>query len=371
MIAVTGANGFVGGALCRDLAARGLTVRPLSRVAGYTLAGPVPPLDGVSAVVHCAHDMTAPRLNVDGTWRLLDAAFRAGVGQFVFVSSLAAHAGARSAYGRAKWELEQRLAHVTGLTVSVVKPGTVLGDGGLFRAGPPDGRRPAGAAGVLRPRAAADGADRRPVRRRGGGPPAAAHRHVRRRRAGRRAGGRVLPGRGGQIRPAAAAGAAAGRAGPAGRPRRRAGRRAGCRSRRTTCSGSNTWSPSTRPPRRRPWASRRATSMRHWRHCNDEPAGRPPPPLVGVRLLRPDAGRRRRADRLGRGRPALAAAVAGAHGLPRRGRRLPRPDRHRQGRRHAGRGHAGGDRVSGRGGVRADVPTAGPRRAGVGRGAGG
>ncbi len=132
-VAVTGASGFVGGAVCRDLAARGLTVVPMSRATGYALSDPAPTIAaGVATIVHCAHDPTDPRLNVDGTWRLLDAAFRAGVRQFVFVSSLAAHAGARSAYGRAKWDLERRLAGVNGLTVTVIKPGTVLGNGGLF-----------------------------------------------------------------------------------------------------------------------------------------------------------------------------------------------------------------------------------------------
>jgi nucleoside-diphosphate-sugar epimerase len=130
VIAVTGANGFIGSALCRDLTARGATVRPLARPA-FDLARPAVG-DGVRAVVHCAHDFTDPPLNIDGTLRLLDACVGSGVVQFVFISSLAAHAGAESTYGRTKWELECRLAAVTGLTVTILKPGTVLGPGGLF-----------------------------------------------------------------------------------------------------------------------------------------------------------------------------------------------------------------------------------------------
>jgi NADH dehydrogenase len=132
-IAVTGANGFIGSALCRNLTRRGATVRPLTRATGYDLAGAVPALVGVGTVVHCAHDFRSPAANVDGTLRLFEACHRDGVGQFVFVSSLAAHATAGSGYGRGKWDLENRLARLAGpTTLTVVRPGTVLGSGGLF-----------------------------------------------------------------------------------------------------------------------------------------------------------------------------------------------------------------------------------------------
>ena len=74
-------------------------------------------------------------MNVDGTLTLLDACVRGGVEQFVHVSSMAAHAGARSVYGRVKWDLERQLADAaagTSVTLTIVKPGTVLGRGGLF-----------------------------------------------------------------------------------------------------------------------------------------------------------------------------------------------------------------------------------------------
>ena len=131
VIAITGANGFIGSALCRDLTTRGATVRPLTRASGFDLASPTVG-EGATTVIHCAHDFTSPQLNVEGTLRLLDACVRGGVGQFVFISSLAAHAGADSAYGRTKWELENRLAAAIGPVVTILKPGTVLGPGGLF-----------------------------------------------------------------------------------------------------------------------------------------------------------------------------------------------------------------------------------------------
>ncbi len=138
MIAITGANGFVGSALCRHLSQRGDAVRPLSRAAGYDLTADVPSLAGVRAVVHCAHDFTSDAANRDGTLRLLDACARDGVQQFVFISSLAAHAGARSTYGRGKWDLETRLTRPVRFSgqeapiVTILKPGTILGNGGLF-----------------------------------------------------------------------------------------------------------------------------------------------------------------------------------------------------------------------------------------------
>jgi nucleoside-diphosphate-sugar epimerase len=78
-------------------------------------------LEGVDRVVHVAGVTAASRpslyreVNVEGTRRLAEAAAAAGVGRFVFVSSLAARGpdGARgpvSAYGRSKREAEEALA---------------------------------------------------------------------------------------------------------------------------------------------------------------------------------------------------------------------------------------------------------------------
>lgn len=141
-VVITGATGFIGRALVDHLATGGVPVRALSRSrslperAGvtqhaYDLAGPVPReiLADAAVVVHAAWDVSGPAapaatLNVAAA-RTLAAACREAGARAIFVSSFAAHPGARSHYGRSK------LAAETAFD-TVVKPGLVAGDGGLF-----------------------------------------------------------------------------------------------------------------------------------------------------------------------------------------------------------------------------------------------
>ena len=151
-IAVTGASGLVGGALCDALARRGHRVRALTRapdprlaaMAGVTrfacsLPEQIDPasLRGCDAVIHCAYVTRfrsmaeAVRVNETGTTRLLAAARDAGVPRFVFVSTTSAHADARSYYGQSKHRLEQLLDPARDL---VLRPGLVVSSrGGLFQ----------------------------------------------------------------------------------------------------------------------------------------------------------------------------------------------------------------------------------------------
>jgi len=169
-IAVTGASGFVGQALCASLRAQGRTVLPLVRTAGPTdpigarAVGDMgsgarwsSALKGIDCVVHCAArvhvlrdedpDPLAAfrRVNVAGTHALAMAASAAGVRRLVFLSSLKvlgeqtppgapfhAHSppSPQDAYGQSKWEAEQALWEVsstTGLEVVVVRPPLVYG----------------------------------------------------------------------------------------------------------------------------------------------------------------------------------------------------------------------------------------------------
>lgn len=171
---VTGANGFVGSAVCRQAASRGLAVRGAVRTSSASEEGGVKPvavgaidghtdwagaLQGCQCVIHTAarvHVMNESssdplsefrRVNVDGTLHLARQAAAAGVRRFVFVSSVkvngegtgpqrpykASDAPApQDAYGVSKAEAEQglsRIASETGLEVAIVRPPLVYGPG--------------------------------------------------------------------------------------------------------------------------------------------------------------------------------------------------------------------------------------------------
>lgn len=166
---VTGATGFVGGHLVRELVAAGHAVRALSRsTAGDAVcrslgAQPVrgdlgdtralaQGMAACSAVFHAAADTsTDPRhrarqteTNVEGTRRLLQAAQEAGVEAFMFTSSISSYShlvrgpldedtpqlGGRSRvhYERSKYEAEQRV-RASPLPWTVFHPTHVLGPG--------------------------------------------------------------------------------------------------------------------------------------------------------------------------------------------------------------------------------------------------
>ena len=103
---------------------------PLERPA-YDLARPeVPDLAGVQIVIHCAH-AREQNVNRPGAERLFHAARRAGVRSIVFLSSLASDREAHSRYGREKSEIESLLDPRRDV---ILRPGLVVGDGGLFAA---------------------------------------------------------------------------------------------------------------------------------------------------------------------------------------------------------------------------------------------
>ncbi len=165
LVALTGATGFIGRHLLADLTARGYRVRVLLRrpvavppgaasaVVG-DLTRPInmaAALSDVDAVIHSAglaHAMSgAPEddyrtLNTEATARLAQAAERARVRRFVFLSSIRAQTGASAPgvateadaphptdpYGRSKLEAERALA-ATGLDWAALRPVLVYGPG--------------------------------------------------------------------------------------------------------------------------------------------------------------------------------------------------------------------------------------------------
>lgn len=170
-LCVTGANGFVGRALCRSAIKQGCIVRGAVRTPSQLSAGVeatiigaidgatdwVRALDGVDVVIHCAarvHVMNDKavdpmaeflKTNVEGTANLAYQAVKAGVKRLVFVSSVKVNGEQSSegkpfteddlpapqdAYGISKWEAEQtllKIAQETGLEVVIVRPPLIYG----------------------------------------------------------------------------------------------------------------------------------------------------------------------------------------------------------------------------------------------------
>jgi nucleoside-diphosphate-sugar epimerase len=170
IVAITGASGFVGRALCRHLRERGVAVRALNRSGPTTdtswALGDLGPetdwgqsLQGVDCVIHCAARVhmvsdtdpdplrTYRRVNVEGSRSLAVAAAAAGVRRLVFLSSLKVHGeqttpgrpftsdmrpAPQDHYGQSKWEAELALREVaakTGLELVVVRPPLIYGPG--------------------------------------------------------------------------------------------------------------------------------------------------------------------------------------------------------------------------------------------------
>lgn len=171
---ITGATGFVGRFLCKQLLTEGWSVRGTllpsestsSLVASVEpvvveLLGPETPwshtLTGIDTIIHLAarvHIMSDPSLdplaefrkvNTQGTKHLAREAAKAGVKRLIFVSSIKVN-GEESAipytedssaqpsdpYGISKWEAEQALRQIeaeTGLEVVIVRPTLVYGPG--------------------------------------------------------------------------------------------------------------------------------------------------------------------------------------------------------------------------------------------------
>lgn len=149
-VVVTGANGFLGTALCRRFAEAGWAVRAGVRepgryqapAAGITAfrcnlpdAVDEAAFEGADVCLHAAYVTQfrtvaeAKRVNFEGTRRVLALARCQPACYFLFVSSCSAHEGALSLYGRSKLALEKELDPKRD---GAIRPGLVLGHDGLF-----------------------------------------------------------------------------------------------------------------------------------------------------------------------------------------------------------------------------------------------
>ncbi len=143
-IFISGINGFVGRNLGRYFSNLGWTVSGSSRQR-VELDFPVSELfvydlkdepqrsffQGVDSFVHCAHDFSrqAYEINLRGSQELLAMAQQEKVRKMIFISSYSADAQAKSLYGKTKFKIEQLFLEKDG---SVVRPGLVVGRGGMF-----------------------------------------------------------------------------------------------------------------------------------------------------------------------------------------------------------------------------------------------
>ena len=169
---VTGANGFIGKALCKTLSKQGYSVRESVRKIDKTSSAQqiavgeinaatdwTDALIGIDAVVHLAarvHVMNETatdalaayrKVNVEGSLHLAQAAVKAGVKRFIFMSSVKVNGegtpfghpytpedlpAPADPYGVSKYEAEialQQLAKDTGLEVVIIRPPLIYGPG--------------------------------------------------------------------------------------------------------------------------------------------------------------------------------------------------------------------------------------------------
>ncbi|SKC18991.1 Nucleoside-diphosphate-sugar epimerase [Kosakonia radicincitans] len=152
IVAVTGATGFIGQHIVRDLLSHGFSVRALTRNANRpprenvtwiqgslddreALAGL---LNGADYVVHCAGQVRGhtedvfTHCNVTGSLRLMQVARQMGrCKRFLFISSLAARHPELSWYANSKFVAEQRLIEMAAshIALGIFRPTAVYGPG--------------------------------------------------------------------------------------------------------------------------------------------------------------------------------------------------------------------------------------------------
>jgi nucleoside-diphosphate-sugar epimerase len=163
-VVLTGATGFLGGAVLRRLLERGDEVLALGRPgidippgvegAAFDLADPRPPqgMRPGDVVIHCAALLSHAkeereaflRANTESVRVLAHAAREAGAALFQFISTVSALGPTGTAerplredfpfrpaslYGESKMLAEQALAGIAGLRVQILRPGVIYGPG--------------------------------------------------------------------------------------------------------------------------------------------------------------------------------------------------------------------------------------------------
>ncbi len=152
-ILITGAAGFLGSKVVELALARGHEPRAFVRrsedASSLSLssalifigdmtdpASMLPAVAGVEGIIHCAAttSQSAPdwelsrKTNVQGTADLIRAAERTGKPRWIQISSMSAHEGSTSVYGRTKFEADQ-IVRASLLPWTILQPSIIYGPG--------------------------------------------------------------------------------------------------------------------------------------------------------------------------------------------------------------------------------------------------
>ena len=151
MILLTGATGFVGGNLLKEMFRQGLQVRCLVRNPSKAEAirqfhveivkGDVTDKDSIAKALEDGKIDTAVHLvgilaetgkatfktiHIEGTGNMAAACKKGGVSRFIHISALGTRANARSEYHKTKWEAEE-LIRASGLEYTIFRPSVLFG----------------------------------------------------------------------------------------------------------------------------------------------------------------------------------------------------------------------------------------------------
>jgi len=155
-VLVIGATGFVGRQVVASLAAKGRLVRCMARTPeragdlvrdGVTVvpgdmldqAAVHEAVEGVSAVIVCVHTISPQRsatkhqgfmdVEAQGLRHIVAACEKSGVARVLYVTAIGVAEHAASTWSRGRWLTERELFD-SGLDVTVVRPGMIVGRGG-------------------------------------------------------------------------------------------------------------------------------------------------------------------------------------------------------------------------------------------------
>jgi nucleoside-diphosphate-sugar epimerase len=144
-VLISGASGFIGSALIQCLSQQGFEVIALSRTGhvnnfsgtvikwclGDSIHSNV--ASSIDCAIHLAYDFRGKqgaRISERETVSFISLLNKQGVPRQLVFSSYSSGEHASSRYGQTKYQIEQSVAKIRG--VVIVRPGLVIGDGGIF-----------------------------------------------------------------------------------------------------------------------------------------------------------------------------------------------------------------------------------------------